>query len=232
MNDKIGIQPYGVRPKDAEYDPGKCSQWVARFLAAECYRWGKSTGLSQEDQASLVLKAEHLLPIVVNVADWVNDRIVEQTALLGAGWDFTEDEGLVPQGYGRLQVAVLDKKFLWVSANNCEGTLWGLYNNIWLRAVHDFDHVLQELSMSVDDEIRLGLLEASMLHQYVLANSGNRVLAAKCALLLAIDLAGQAFYYALSGGGFVPDQRAFAESCLRHGVLTGARMYWEGVRNG
>lgn len=208
-----------------QFNPGVCSQWTASFLAAECRRYGKITGGTRVDHQHLAFLDSGLYRDLVR--EFLELRELDQRNCIGVRWMVSRDPDKVPTTYLGIQSQVLDNGLLYVSDEHCETSYWGRSTNTLLRAVHDIDHILQEFTLSVDDEIRLGLLHASMLYQRHKCTKA----AALAALILAIDTAGQAFYAHLCGpdGGFVPDQQEFLKYCLRDGVLTGARNYWKEV---
>ena len=226
----LGVQPAHLRPQDHGYDPRRCSQWVARHLAAEVKRYGLVSNVPLDSAAANASWYLAAGPIKHLLSKWLDHRTEEQRRCLDFQWGTSTDEDLVPSTIEAIQHQVLVDGFLVVSANHCETAIWGEALNIRLRAVHDVDHVLQEFTLSVDDEVRIGCLEAAMFFQFCLTQQVSKQTAAIAAQLLAIDLGGQAFYSAVSGGGFVPDQWAFARECLTKGVLSGAQAYYNEVR--
>lgn len=204
------------------YDPTKCSGWTATFLAAECRRYGVLTGLTQDQQVAVWMDEQETVCSLLDY--WLDERTKQQEAIFGPIVRSPVHDSSEPQSYEAIKLAVMLRD-LRVSSRFCETAPWGEDLNIRLRGVHDVDHVLQEFTLSVDDEVRLACLHASMLFQYALVRGYNKSTAAYAALCLLIDTGGQAFYAHLTEGGFVPDQTAYLLTCLEHGVLTGSREY-------
>ena len=94
-----------------------------------------------------------------------------------------------------------------ISDYACDNTIYGKdYVNFAFRSWHDTLHVLTQLSMTFEDEMKLGLL-----HTQTIKRLG---LSPICQAIMYFDTCGQSIYYSI-WGDFPVNQKQFVLGCLK-----------------
>jgi hypothetical protein len=156
----------------------------------------------------------HLCVARRNLTSFVTDQAEATARRLGFGWRGSE---LAPCSFDELQREYWSSELsglpLRVSARFCERTIYGSPNgNHAMRFWHDTAHVRLGLNFTPDDEMELGChhLEVLRAHGFAAESLEHR--------LLHADTIGQTLCNATIGR-FPIDQRRFAETALRLGVV-------------
>lgn len=160
---------------------------------------------------------------------WLHDRL--EYAREEYGIDFRHDAPDLGKGFWHPSEAGTPSEtwegvnedfwrgYIYVTASGSESAIWGRHANVRLRMVHDFDHVVMEFRFTPEDEIRLGLCEASAALRWALKRfPDEQWLAYAFAWLVLVDVSGQALYFARSGGRFLNDQAQFHRDCIKYGL--------------
>ena len=133
----------------------------------------------------------------------------------------TSDASLVPNTgksiYKMFQNAQQVGAPFFVLWSSDKDSVLGRANNYY-RFVHDIDHALHYLrgrgTTKLKDELFLNLLMCKKIHDIVLKQTNNTVLASKCFIVLYHDLIGQAKFYAKTSA-FVDNQLFFTIGLLK-----------------
>ena len=105
-----------------------------------------------------------------------------------------------------------------VLRSSARDNILGHANNMY-RFVHDIDHALyfeqEKGTTKLKDELFLNMLMCQRIHDIVLFETGDVILASKCFVVLYHDLIGQALYYT-ENGSFVDNQLFFTLNKLQN----------------